>query len=71
MNPENNTPKYVDTPRWGAVEISEVFNDPLQAAIAGYTESTGRPDVKGKHIESKIDENGHGWSKFVWCQVVA
>lgn len=33
MNPENNTPKYVDTPRWGAVEISEVFNDPLQAAI--------------------------------------
>lgn len=61
------TPKYVETPRWGSVEITATFKSNEQAAMAGYIEPTGRSDIKGKHIESKVDEYGHGWSKFEWC----
>ena len=61
------TPEYVETPRWGDVEITAAFKDVMSAAMAGFTEPTGRSDVKGKCVGSKTDEHGHGWCKFQWC----
>ena len=60
-------PRNIDTPRWGSVRVTVKFPDSYQAALAGFTESTGRSDVKGKLIESKVDENGHGWCEFQWA----
>lgn len=61
------TPEYVETPRWGNVKITAAFKDVMSAAMAGFTEPTGRSDVKGKCVEAIGDEHGHGWCKFEWC----
>lgn len=61
--------REIDTPRWGSVRVTVKFSDSYSAALAGFTESTGRPDVRGKLIDSKTDENGHGWCEYQWAVI--
>ncbi len=70
MNANNEIPPTeIQTPRFGTVTVTKRFGNTYDAALAGFTEPTGRPDIKGKVLDQKSDKYGHGWVKYEWASV--
>ena len=57
----------VNTPRFGWVKVDEIFNNRLEACMAGYTEPThyhdGEYTIYGKTLATEM-RGGTAWTKF-------
>lgn len=68
---------YVVTPRFGRVQISQIFNSQQEAAEEGFIEPSHYSfrndaetdvDVLGKYIDDEIT-GGSCWIRFEWAAV--